>query len=57
MYNSLQYLALQTSTPVNVTLVGSSMPAFMLAIGALFFGQATCTCCWLRWPGPGTAGC
>ena len=39
MYNSLQYLALQTSTPVNVTLVGSSMPIFMLAMGALFFGQ------------------
>lgn len=38
-YNSLQYLALHTSTPINVTLVGSSMPAFMLAIGALFFGH------------------
>ncbi|MDB5751091.1 MAG: putative transporter [Ramlibacter sp.] len=38
-YNSLQYLALKTSTPVNVTLVGSSIPVFMLALGALFFGQ------------------
>ena len=27
-YNSLQYLALQTSTPVNVTLVSSSMPVW-----------------------------
>lgn len=39
MYNSLQYLALQTSTPVNVTLVASSMPVFMMALGALAFGH------------------
>lgn len=38
-YNSLQYLALQTSTPINVTLVASSSPVFMLALGALFFQQ------------------
>lgn len=38
-YNSLQYLALQTSTPINVTLVASSTPVFMLAMGALFFKQ------------------
>lgn len=38
-YNALQYLALKTSTPINVTLVASSMPVFMLALGALFFGQ------------------
>ena len=38
-YNSLQYLALQTSTPINVTLVASSSPVFMLGIGALFFKQ------------------
>jgi drug/metabolite transporter (DMT)-like permease len=38
-YNALQYLAVKTSTPVNVTLVGSSIPAFMLALGAAFFGQ------------------
>lgn len=37
-YNALQYLALQTSTPINVTLVGSSMPVWMLSVGALFFG-------------------
>lgn len=36
-YNALQYLALQTSTPLNVTLVASSMPLWMLALGALFF--------------------
>ena len=38
-YNALQYLAVKTSTPINVTLVGASMPAFMLALGAAFFGQ------------------
>ncbi len=36
-YNSLQYLALQTSTPLNVTLVASSSPLWMLAVGALMF--------------------
>ena len=38
-YNSFQYLALQTSTPINVTLVASSTPVFMLVIGAVFFKQ------------------
>jgi drug/metabolite transporter (DMT)-like permease len=38
-YNSLQYLALKTSTPINVTLVAASAPMFMLALGTLFFGQ------------------
>jgi len=38
-YNALQYLALHTSTPLNVTLVGASMPVWMLATGALFFSQ------------------
>jgi len=37
-YNALQYLALKTSTPINVTLVGSSMPLWMMAVGVLFFG-------------------
>lgn len=37
-YNSLQYLALHTSTPLNVTLVASSMPFWMMAVGRLFFG-------------------
>ena len=40
LYNALQYMALQTSTPINVTLVGSSMPVWMLAVGALFFGAS-----------------
>jgi drug/metabolite transporter (DMT)-like permease len=38
-YNALQYLAVKTSTPINVTLVASSTPLFMLAFGALFFGH------------------
>jgi drug/metabolite transporter (DMT)-like permease len=38
-YNALQYLALTTSTPLNVTLIASSSPVWMLAIGALFFRE------------------
>ena len=38
LYNSFQYLALQTSTPINVTLVASGMPVWMMLVGALFFG-------------------
>jgi len=36
-YNALQYLALHTSTPINVTLVAASMPMWMLLVGRLFF--------------------
>lgn len=36
-YNALQYLALHTSTPINVTLVAASTPVWMLLIGRLFF--------------------
>lgn len=38
LYNSFQYLALQTSTPINVTLVAAGMPVWMMLVGALFFG-------------------
>jgi len=38
-FNSLQYLALTTSSPLNVTLVASSMPVWMLAVGTLFYGE------------------
>ncbi|WOB09969.1 DMT family transporter [Piscinibacter gummiphilus] len=38
-YNSLQYLALQTSTPINVTLILSSMPLWMLLFGILFYRE------------------
>ena len=37
-YNALLYLALNTSTPINVTLVGASTPVWMLLIGRFFFG-------------------
>lgn len=36
-YNSLQYLALHTSSAINVTLIAASMPVWMLLIGRLFF--------------------
>ena len=38
-YNALQYLALQTSTPINVTLIAASTPMWMLLVGALFHGE------------------
>jgi drug/metabolite transporter (DMT)-like permease len=38
-FNSLQYLALVTSSPINVTLVAASMPVWMLAVGALLYGE------------------
>ena len=37
-YNALQYLALVTSTPINVTLIAASLPVMMLAVGQLFYG-------------------
>ncbi len=38
-YNVLQYLALQTSTAINVTLIASSSPVWMLLVGAVFYGE------------------
>lgn len=38
-YNALQYLALQTSTPINVTLVASAMPVWVLLLGWLRHGE------------------
>jgi drug/metabolite transporter (DMT)-like permease len=49
-YNAFQYLALQTSTPVNTSLVGSSVPLWSLIIGALCFGARI-----TRWQLAGTA--
>jgi drug/metabolite transporter (DMT)-like permease len=37
-YNALQYLALHTSSPLNVTLITASMPVWMLGVGAIFYG-------------------
>jgi drug/metabolite transporter (DMT)-like permease len=39
-YNALLYLALNTSTPINVTLVGAGTPVWVLLMGHLFFGAA-----------------
>jgi drug/metabolite transporter (DMT)-like permease len=38
-FNALQYLALVTSTPLNVTLINASMPLWMLLVGAVGFAQ------------------
>lgn len=46
-YNTLQYLALQTSTPMSTTLIASSSPVFVLALGALVFGERTGRWQWL----------
>ena len=40
MYNALQYLALKSSTPINVTLVAAGMPIWMMLTGRLFFNTA-----------------
>jgi drug/metabolite transporter (DMT)-like permease len=37
LYNSFQYLALQSSSAINVTLVAAGMPVWMMLTGALFF--------------------
>ena len=39
-YNAFMYLALTTSTPVNVTLVAASTPVWMLLVGRIGFGAA-----------------
>ena len=46
-YNALLYLSLNTSTPINVTLVGSSTPVWMLLIGRVFFGMRVSARQWL----------
>lgn len=46
-YNALLYLSLNTSTPINVTLVGSITPVFMLLIGRVFFGKPISVKQWL----------
>jgi drug/metabolite transporter (DMT)-like permease len=39
-YNAFMYLALETSSPINVTLVASSIPVFILLVGRVFYGVA-----------------
>jgi drug/metabolite transporter (DMT)-like permease len=46
-YNTFQYVALQTSTAVNVTLIAASTPVFVLVSGALFFGERARAAQWL----------
>ena len=46
-YNTLLYLALQTSSPINVTLVSSAIPLFTLLMGRLFYGQVVARLSWL----------
>lgn len=46
-YNTLQYIALQTSTPMSTSLIASSSPVFILALGAIVFGERTRPAQWL----------
>jgi drug/metabolite transporter (DMT)-like permease len=45
-YNTLQYIALQTSTPMATSLIASSSPVFILALGAIVFGERTRAAQW-----------
>jgi len=38
-YNALQYVALTTSTPINVTLIAASMPLWMMLVGITFYRE------------------
>jgi len=46
-YNTLQYIALQTSSPMATSLIASSSPVFILAIGAAVFGERARPAQWL----------
>ena len=46
-YNALQYVALRTSSAINVTLIASGGPLFVLLIGRLFFGAHARRWAWL----------
>ncbi|MEY2897289.1 MAG: hypothetical protein RL669_1558 [Pseudomonadota bacterium] len=46
-YNSLQYLALQTSSVLSVTLIAASGPVITLMVGALSFGARVSRLQWL----------
>jgi drug/metabolite transporter (DMT)-like permease len=46
-YNTLQYLALQTSTPMATSLIASSSPVFILVLGAAVFGERARPAQWL----------
>ena len=46
-YNALQYVALQTSSAINVTLIAAGGPLFVLLIGRLFFGAHARRWAWI----------
>jgi len=46
-YNALQYLALQTSTPINVTLIASSTPVWMMLVGIVMYSEHPRPAQWL----------
>lgn len=46
-YNSLQYVAVQTSSAVNVTLIAAATPVFALVLGVLLFGERARGAQWL----------
>lgn len=46
-YNSLQYVALETTTPLNVSLITASAPVFILLIGGAFYRQPVGTAQWV----------
>jgi drug/metabolite transporter (DMT)-like permease len=46
-YNALQYVALQTSSPMSVTLIGASVPVWMMVVGRVWHRQAIHARQWL----------
>jgi drug/metabolite transporter (DMT)-like permease len=46
-YNALQYLALRTSTAINVTLIAAGGPLFVLLIGRIFFAAHARRWAWI----------
>ncbi len=46
-YNSLQYVALETATPLNVSLITASAPVFILLIGGAFYKQPVGRAQWI----------
>lgn len=47
LYNALLYIALHTSTALNVTLVSATIPLWILIVGRLFFKTQTTPAQWL----------
>lgn len=45
-YNTLQYLALRTSSAINVTLIAASGPVWMLLLGRFLFGERSRAAAW-----------